>query len=193
MPGRRHRSGPTCRGLFDLDDDYVHLSALLIASHPRPVAEAIERHRRGLDRNPVLYPADNRQRLDAVRAAAAAYLGARPEAIALTESTTEGLGLVYNGLRVRPGQELLTTEHDDFVTHESLRLAAEAAGASVRRIALHGPSAAGADAGPSAAVTNGCSDHGDGARLGPARGLGGVAPHRAELRRRRLVAGVAAR
>jgi selenocysteine lyase/cysteine desulfurase len=50
-----------------------------------------------------------------------------------------GLGLLYAGLRLEPGQEILTTEHDYYVTHESVRMAAEAAGATVRRIRLHGP------------------------------------------------------
>ncbi len=71
------------------------------------------------------------------RDAAAFHLGARPEEIVLTRSTTEGLALVYHGLRLEPGEEVLTTEHDHYATHGSLRLAAERAGASVRRIPLY--------------------------------------------------------
>ncbi|MDQ3607090.1 MAG: aminotransferase class V-fold PLP-dependent enzyme, partial [Gemmatimonadota bacterium] len=48
-----------------------------------------------------------------------------------------GLGLVYNGLALRPGQEILTTEHDHRATHESLRFKAERSGASLRRIPLY--------------------------------------------------------
>jgi selenocysteine lyase/cysteine desulfurase len=50
-----------------------------------------------------------------------------------------GLGLLYTGLRLRRGQEILTTEHDYYVTHESVRMAAEERGATVRRIRLLGP------------------------------------------------------
>jgi selenocysteine lyase/cysteine desulfurase len=48
-----------------------------------------------------------------------------------------GLALLYNGLRLQPGQEILTTTHDHFVHHESIRLAAERTGASVRKVVLY--------------------------------------------------------
>ena len=49
-----------------------------------------------------------------------------------------GLGLVYGGLRLRPGQEVLTTVHDFYSTHESLRLRALRTGAHLRKIRLYG-------------------------------------------------------
>jgi isopenicillin-N epimerase len=126
------------RRQFDLSDEYVHMSALLIASHPRPVREAIERYRQELDRDPVLTMlGSNTRRRNEARAAAARYLGADAGDIALTESTTMGLGLVYNGLKLQQGQEVLTTEHDYYVTHEALRVASERTGATVREIALY--------------------------------------------------------
>jgi selenocysteine lyase/cysteine desulfurase len=72
-----------------------------------------------------------------IQAAAAEYLGGKPEEIALTNSTTMGLALIYQGLPLKSGQEILTTAHDHFVHHESIRLAAERAGASVKKIALY--------------------------------------------------------
>ena len=54
-----------------------------------------------------------------------------------TRSTTDGLGLLYGGLRLRAGQEVVTTTHDFYSTHEALRLRAERTGASVRRIVLY--------------------------------------------------------
>ncbi|MEP6643522.1 MAG: twin-arginine translocation signal domain-containing protein, partial [Acidobacteriaceae bacterium] len=39
---------------FDLDPDYIHLGLFYIASHPRPVREAIEAYRKKLDANPFL-------------------------------------------------------------------------------------------------------------------------------------------
>lgn len=126
------------REAFELSPDRIHLSALLLASHPRVVREAIARHRRGLDEDPALYLLRNERRLQRrVRKEAAAYMGGDAGEIALTDSTTMGLGLVYGGLRLRPDQEILTTEHDYFVTHESARLAAERAGGSTRRVALY--------------------------------------------------------
>lgn len=127
------------RAQFALAPDYIHLSALFIASHPKPVRDAIEQHRRELDANPVVYlRQENRRRANEALSAAASYLGVEtPADIALTDSTTTGLGLVYKGLRLGAGEEVLTTDQDYYVTHESLRLASERKGITVRQIALY--------------------------------------------------------
>lgn len=84
------------RDQFNLVHDYVHMSALLIASHPVPVREAIEAYRREIDESPVLTLQEhNRDRQRAARAAAARYLGTDADQIALTDSTTMGVGLIY--------------------------------------------------------------------------------------------------
>ena len=48
-----------------------------------------------------------------------------------------GLALLYNGIHVRAGQELLTSTHDFFVTHDALQLKADRTGASLRKIRLY--------------------------------------------------------
>ena len=113
------------------------MALMLFASHPRSVREAIERHRRGLDENPVLYLHAHFPLEAEVRAAAAEYIGGRPDDIALTGSTTAGLAMLYGGLPLRPQQEVLTTIHDHYVTHESLRLRALHTGAKVRKALLY--------------------------------------------------------
>ncbi len=72
-----------------------------------------------------------------VQRAAAEYIGGQPDEVALTDSTTTGLALLYNGLTLKPGDEVLTTTHDHYVHHESIRLAVERSGASVRRVPLY--------------------------------------------------------
>lgn len=125
------------RAMFDLAPDRVDMSAMLIASHPKPVREAIDRHRRELDRTPIEYlEAHNRGLQNLARERVGRYFGAAGRDVALTDSTTMGAGLIYNGLRLRPGQEVLTTDRDYYVTHEALRLAAERNGSTVRRIPL---------------------------------------------------------
>jgi selenocysteine lyase/cysteine desulfurase len=129
---------PVREQFVGLSPDFVHMSALFIASHPRSVREAIERHRRGLDTTPVAYLQREAGRQEGrLLDAASSYLGTEAARIAVTDSTTMGVGLMYNGLRLRPGQEILTTEHDYYVTHESVRLAAEKSGALVRAVALY--------------------------------------------------------
>jgi isopenicillin-N epimerase len=128
------RSWPQVRALFDLDPGWMHLSGNLLSSHPAPVRRAIERHRHGLDRNPVHYLHGNEAELEAaVLREAAAYTGARPTDIALTDSTTMGLGLVYNGLGLGRGDDVLQTTHDFYATNEALLLS----GASVRKVQLY--------------------------------------------------------
>ena len=122
------------REQFALDPSRVHLASFLLAAHPRSVREAIERHRRGLDRDAVTYLHANEGRLTSeARAAAGRYLGVPADEVALTDSTTMGLGLLYARLALKPSEEVLTTEHDFYATHEALRLS----GAVVRRVRLY--------------------------------------------------------
>jgi len=130
------------RGLFNLAPDWIHLASFFLVSHPKPVRESIDEYRRRLDANPmwleeVMFEDGHEHIVDRLKGKIAPYLGGRPEEIALVPNTTTGLALLYNGLRIRPGQEILTTKHDHYSHHESIRLASDKNGASVRRIALH--------------------------------------------------------
>jgi selenocysteine lyase/cysteine desulfurase len=122
---------------FVLSKDWLHFAGFLLASHPRPVRDAIERHRRALDDNPALYAEPRIADFAPVLKPAAAYMGVAPEQIALTDSTTMGLATIYHGLPLRQGDEVLTTLHDHYSTHESLRLATERSGARLRKVALY--------------------------------------------------------
>ena len=130
------------RDQFELGREYIHLSSFFLASHPRPVRKAIERYRKEIDRNPFqvvehgLFNPEGESMTDQVKKAAAEYLGAKPEEIALTGNTTTGLALIYQGLNLKSNQEILTTAHDHYSHHESIRLAAEKSGATVKKIAL---------------------------------------------------------
>ncbi|MBP7703857.1 MAG: aminotransferase class V-fold PLP-dependent enzyme [Caulobacter sp.] len=125
------------RAEWALDAGWVDMSAMLLASNPRIVREAIDAHRRGLDNQPVIYlEGRNRQLQDRVRRMAGAYFNVPYGNVALTESTTDGIGQLYAGITLRPGEEALTTNEDYYVTHESLRLQACKGRCSVRKIDL---------------------------------------------------------
>ncbi len=142
-------AGPVGSGgpLFELDPHYVNLTTFILASHPRPVREAIERHRRKLDENAALYLRESEVRLeDASRAALSGYLGADARDVALTDSTTMGTALVYARLKLDPGDEVVTSEHDFFATDESLRLREQLDGVKITRARLYSaPETASAD------------------------------------------------
>jgi selenocysteine lyase/cysteine desulfurase len=104
----------------------------VLATHPKTVREAIERHRRGLDADPSGYLREHEAALDQrVAAAGARYLGVQEADLAFTDSTTMGLGLVYGGIEARG--DAVATEHDFYATHEALRLRF----GKVRRIRLY--------------------------------------------------------
>jgi selenocysteine lyase/cysteine desulfurase len=128
----------TIREQFPLDRRLIHMAGFFLASHPAPVAAAIEQHRRGLDADPIGYWHQQESVQEAaVLRAAAEYLVVHPSQIALTDSTTMGLGLLYGGLNLQQGQEILTTTHDHYSTDMSLRHRAERTGATIRRVPLY--------------------------------------------------------
>ncbi|MCF5547628.1 aminotransferase class V-fold PLP-dependent enzyme [Pseudomonas salomonii] len=126
--------------LFTQDPNYLHFSNFLVTSHPRPVREAIERYRQQIDRNPGLAMdwglEETWKREGQVREWAGRYLNAKPAQIALTGSTSEGLAMIYGGIKLRPDQEILTTEHEHYATQNVLDFRVARQGTQVRRIRL---------------------------------------------------------
>src|SRR5207253_10784377 len=131
------------RRQFPLDRRFIHMSQFFLTSHPEPVRAAIEAHRRGLDENPFFYVEDNIERFEkATRQAASEHLGCKPDDLAMTDSTTMGLGIFYNGLQLREGQEILSTTHEHPATFRPLDQRAARTGAVVRRLPLYARAAA---------------------------------------------------
>jgi isopenicillin-N epimerase len=147
----RHANGAVdweaVRRLFPLSTDLTHLASFLLVSHPKPVTEAIEFFRRKIDADPVWLEAAAFSESEGkpfvkVKTALAGYIGGTPEQICLTANTTTGLALVYHGLRIRSDQEILTTEHEHYSHHESMRYAAERNGCRIRYVPLYEQAAA---------------------------------------------------
>ncbi|MGO4551760.1 aminotransferase class V-fold PLP-dependent enzyme [Lysobacter sp. 2RAF19] len=131
------------REQFALDPAWAHFATFFIASHPAPVRDAIDTWRRAMDRDPfhviehgMFEEADANVPLK-VQSTIADYIGGRAEDVALTRCTTEGLALIYHGLPLRAGDEILATTHDHYSHHESIRLANERSGATTRRVKLY--------------------------------------------------------
>lgn len=144
QPGMPDLQGPDkwqqLRSLFPLDPQVAHFANFLVTAHPRPVQEEIDRHRAILDRNPAQCmdweSQYEWQREDQVREWAARYLQVRPRQVALTGSTTEGLGMIYGGLHVAAHQEILTTEHEHYSTRNCLAFRQRQQGTRVRKLRL---------------------------------------------------------
>jgi len=126
------------RNQFSLNPDYIHMALMLLASHPRKVKDAIAEHRRKFDNDPVTYWEENYiNGENRVRIVAAQYMGCTADEIALTDSTTMGLGTLYSGLQLTFSDEILTTTHDHYSTEKSLDFAAIKSNAKIKRIALY--------------------------------------------------------
>jgi len=135
---QRVRTWQGVRGEFALVSPPTHFDTFLLSSHPRSVRAAIDGYRRGLDLSPHVYLNRRQAEIEMhVLDSAAAYLGCAREQLALTDSTTMGIGLVYGGMRLRPGDEVVTTVHDFYATHEALRLHSLHTPTRVRRIRLY--------------------------------------------------------
>ncbi len=116
------------RAAFAAPADVVHLDAFVLGPPSAPVREAVDAHRRALDRDGHAYlEGAEASAEDAVRSAAAAYMGTDAALVALTDSTSMGIGLMYGGLRLRPGDE---------IAHDGPRLLRHPRGAPLRRAAL---------------------------------------------------------
>jgi selenocysteine lyase/cysteine desulfurase len=150
------RTWPGVRREFVLRTPPIHFDTFLLASHPSAVRAAIDRYRRALDADPHEYLNERQGEIERrVVESASAYLGVRANEIALTDSTTMGLGLVYGGLRLDPEDEVLTTAHDFYATHEAFRLRSLRVATTVRRIRLYGDAETASVDGILRAVRNG--------------------------------------
>lgn len=123
------------RKQFIIDNSHIQMAQMLLASHPKPVREAIEQHRKAYDANPATYWEENWLTAEKkVAKAAAKYMNVDPSEIALTDSTTMGTALLFNGMKLKSGDEILATTHDHYVTDKAIDYACEKSGATVRHI-----------------------------------------------------------
>ena len=145
------------RGQFALDRDVAHLAAFVFATHPAPVREAIDRHRRGFETDPIgyLHAQESPGRGGGVgggREVPGGPAGARSRSPTprrwASACCTPGCGSAA-------GDEVLTTTHDFYATHESLRLRTVRDGIRVRRVPLYAEAARASVDGIVAAVLRG--------------------------------------
>jgi len=105
------------RALFPVLDTVAYLNAGTFGPLARPVAEAlVEGVRRDLaeGRTGKAYFEETLALRERLRAAFARLVGAEPDQLALTGSTTEGCGIVLRGLGLTPEDEIVTTTDEHF-------------------------------------------------------------------------------
>jgi len=89
---------------------------------PRPVLEAQAELRARMERQPVQFLARELEGLaDEARGALAQFVGADPDDLAFVPNATTGVNTVVHALDLRPGDELLTTDHAYNACRNALR------------------------------------------------------------------------
>ena len=96
-----------------LPPSLVHLQTGGVGAMPRPVFDATVTAMSAIESDPVgeTY-GPGIGRLDKVRGKAAGLLGCKLDDIILTNSATAGMFLIAQGLSFRPGDRILTTDHE---------------------------------------------------------------------------------
>lgn len=125
------------RAQFPLDPATAQLAAYVLSPHTAQVNAAVDFHRARLGFDTEATLMEGYRLEDRARSAAARFAGGERGDYALTDSTTMGLALVYGGLPLSGGDEVLSTTHDFFSTVDALRLLEQRTGATVRRVTLY--------------------------------------------------------
>ena len=148
------------RKQFLLANDEINLAGMGIAPHPAPVRKAIDEVRTEFDQRPWTFFFDKfnaRERIQ--REAVAKYFDVSPRNVALTDGTTQGLALLYAGLRIDPGGEILTGDREFSYVYEMFESRKKRHGTIARRISLFkNPRCVGKDE-VLAAIKNGICTH----------------------------------
>lgn len=122
------------RDLFLLDPEVVYLNHGSFGACPRPVFAVYQEWQRTVEREPVNVLA---RRLDAelaqVRSVLSDCVGAPADDLVLAPNATSALNVVLRSLRLGPGDEILTTEHEYGAMELLLEFVAERTGAKVVR------------------------------------------------------------
>jgi L-cysteine/cystine lyase len=129
---------PILRAQFPLLDDSVYLNAgtdgpLASASVKAAQDELARQAREGRAR---AHFERRRELEEALRGSYAALIGCRPEELALTTCTSEGVSVVASGLALGPGDEILTSDEEHPGLLGALQAVRDLRGVSVRIVAL---------------------------------------------------------
>lgn len=125
---------------WDLDPTVTYLTHGTYGACPRPILQLQQRLVEQLEANPLRFlTREFEQRLDEARGFVAEFLHAEPEGLVVVPNATTGVATVLESLRLRPGDELLTNDHEYNATINALTAVAERARGRVVRVAIPVP------------------------------------------------------
>ena len=122
---------------WDFDPAITYLTHGTYGACPRPVVEAQRVLMAELEANPIEFLTRGlEERWDSARRSIAAFLNADPEGLVAVPNATTGVATVLASLKLRPGDELLTNDHEYNATLNALAMTAERAKARVVQVAV---------------------------------------------------------
>lgn len=134
---------PSAAGLrrhWTLDSGVRFLNHGSFGACPRPVLAAQDELRARMEREPVLFLGRDIEGLvDAAAAEVAAFVGARCEDLVPVPNATTGINAVLASLDLRPGDELVVTDHGYNACNNAAEFAAQRTGARVVRATVPFP------------------------------------------------------
>jgi isopenicillin-N epimerase len=145
MPGHVHfgyNSGMTAalKSQFLLDPDIAFLNHGSFGACPKPVFEAYQRWQLELERQPVEFLGRRFTALmRTAREKLAAYLHTAADNIVYVPNATVGVNIVARSLRLQPGDEILTTDHEYGAIDRTWRFICEKTGAALRTVPIPVP------------------------------------------------------
>lgn len=126
---------PGARLLFTLDPAVSQLNHGAFGGVPVPVQRAQQRLRDEMESNPHRFFSRGLvDRIAYARRHLAGFLGADPDGSALVGNTTTGAAVVLQSLGLRPGDEILTTDHCYGAVNLSIQRECQRTGASTRML-----------------------------------------------------------
>jgi isopenicillin-N epimerase len=125
------------RLLFSLDPAVSYLNHGAFGVVPISVQRIQQRLRDETESNPIKFYAQGLlDRIIHTRRHLATFLGADPDGSALVPNTTAAVSLVLQSVRLKPGEEVLLTEHAYGAVVLAARRQCRRSGASARTVAL---------------------------------------------------------
>jgi isopenicillin-N epimerase len=131
---------------FLLDPDLVFLNHGSFGAVPRPVFDEYQRLQREMERNPVAWLG---RRAEALMAAArerlGAFVGARADDVVFFPNPTTAINMVVRNLRLQPGEQVVTTDHEYGAMDRTWRKYCAETGAEYVRVPIPLPVTTAAD------------------------------------------------
>jgi len=97
---------------FKLDRTIINLNNGFTCPTPRVALESEMRYMEMINMAPIFYQGPIAERIQTIRLRMAAEFGCDPEELALTRGASESLQIVQNGIDLKAGDEVVTTEQD---------------------------------------------------------------------------------